>query len=419
MQNPRSPRLPPQASEPGLFRAAPLPIAALDDGQRLACLRLIRSENVGPVTFREIINRFGGAQAALDALPEIQRRFSRGKPIRICPRDTALAELEAAERIGAVPIFTIEPAYPAALAHVDVPPPLLYVKGRADLLNRDVCAIVGARNCSAAGTTLTRMFAARLGEAGYVVASGLARGVDGAAHDAALATGTIAVLAGGPDFVYPPEHAALQERISVEGCLVSELPPGFQPRAQDFPRRNRIISGISLGVIVMEAAKRSGTLITARMAAEQGRLVLAVPGHPLDPRAEGTNGLIRNGATMVTSADEVLEALASQSARTWQAHAPGVAEAAQAPRTLEPSRADSVAPPSPVETGRVPMAASGFDAPVERVAEALGPAPCDLDAVVRATGLDIGAVLAALLELSLAGRIEHHGAALVSLRREA
>jgi DNA processing protein len=259
---------------------APLPQAPLDSAQRLACLRLIRSDNVGPVTFRALINHFGGAEAALDALPDLSRRGGRAN-IRICPRDQAEAELEAAEAIGAQPLFTIEPGYPPALAAIEAPPPLLYIKGNAGHLVRPMVAIVGARNGSAAGQKLARHFAARLGAAGFVIASGLARGIDGAAHGAALETGTVAVLAGGPDNIYPPEHADLQRAIAEKGCLVSENPPGFMPRAQDFPRRNRIISGIALGVLIVEAARRSGTLITARMALEQGREVFAVPGHPL------------------------------------------------------------------------------------------------------------------------------------------
>lgn len=382
---------------------APLPVALLDDRQRLACLRLIRSENVGPVTFRELINHFGGAQAALDALPSLAAR-ARGRTLRICPSEAAEAELEAAARQGARPLFTIEPSYPEALAQLDVPPPMLYVRGRAELLNRPIAAIVGARNASAAGIKLTRLFAARLCEAGFVVASGLARGIDGAAHEASLAAGTVAVLAGGIDFVYPPEHANLHDRIADEGCLVSEQPPGFQPRAQDFPRRNRIISGISLGVVVMEAARRSGSLITARLAGEQGRIVLAVPGHPLDPRAEGTNGLIRQGATLVATPEHVIEALQPLAGRRLPI----------APMAAVPSPSSAIREPGGLAT---PIADGPADLQViEQVRSVLGPAPIDLDAVVRATGLATRQVRAALLELALAGEIEQHGHQLVSLK---
>ena len=422
---------PPNERTTSLFAAAPLPQAALDDAQRLACLRLIRSENVGPVTFRELINHFGGATAALEALPELSRRAGGKRPIRICPRDQAEAELEAAARIGARPVFTIEPSYPAALAHLDVPPPLLYVKGRAELLGRPIVAIVGARNGSAAGLKLTRNFAARLGEVGYVIASGLARGIDGAAHAAALATGTVAVLAGGVDFIYPPEHADLYARMAGDGCLISEQPPGFQPRGQDFPRRNRIISGISLAVVVVEAARRSGTLITARMAIEQGREVMAVPGHPLDPRAEGTNGLIKSGATLVTGPEDILEVLAPLVERGFsEGRVVGgfgtTALAAPAPPpAIERGRADG--PSAEARLHGVPhdagASAAGLDqgssaSVQDRVLGALGPAPVEFDELVRASGLSVQAVRAVLLDLAMAGRVEHHGRQLVSLKSE-
>jgi DNA processing protein len=377
---------------------APLPQAPLDDAQRLACLRLIRSDNVGPVTFRALINHFGGAEPALAALPALSRRGGRAN-IRICPREAAEAELAAAETIGARPLFTIEPGYPPALAAIDAPPPLLYVKGNAGHLARPMVAIVGARNGSAAGQKLARHFAARLGAAGFVIASGLARGIDGAAHEAALEHGTVAVLAGGIDNVYPPEHAALQRAIAERGCLLSENPPGFVPRAQDFPRRNRIISGIALGVLIVEAARRSGTLITARTAAEQGREVFAVPGHPLDPRAEGTNRLLKTGATMVTEPDDILEALRPmlREPAAWASPAP-----------LQP------APPGPM-TEREAEAAQVGAAERERLLAALGPAPVDIDELTRATGLGARAIQIALIELALAGRIERHGHQLVSL----
>jgi len=378
---------------------APLPQAHLDAAQRLACLRLIRSGNVGPVTFRELINQFGGAVEALDALPELSRRGGR-QQLRICPRAEAEAELEAAERIGARPLFTIEPGYPPALAVLPVPPPLLYVKGEVAHLLRPMLAIVGARNGSAAGQKLARLFAARIGAAGLVIASGLARGIDAAAHEAALATGTVAVVAGGLDVVYPPEHERLQAEIGERGCLVSEQPPGFAPRAKDFPRRNRIISGISLGVVIVEAARRSGTLITARMAAEQGREVFAVPGHPLDPRAEGTNRLLKTGATLVTEPDDVLEALA--------------------PMLRQPTSADFMPPDGAREPPGEPIEPSaalpeaGADTRA-RLLGALGPAPVDIDELARATGLPIRSIRIALIELDLAGRIERHGHQLVSL----
>jgi len=407
---------------------APLPVAALDDAGRLACLRLIRSENVGPVTFRELINHYGGAHEALAALPEIAQRAGRRRPLRICPAARAEAELIAAQKLDALPLFTIEPGYPAALAHLSVPPPLIYVKGRRELLQQDAVAVVGARNASAAGLAMARLLAKRCGEAGYVVVSGLARGIDGAAHEATLATGTIAVLAGGIDFVYPPENAALQARLGEEGCLVTEMPPGFQPRGQDFPRRNRIISGLSLGVVVIEAARRSGSLITAHAAAEQGREVMAVPGHPLDARSEGPNSLLKKpGVTMITSAADILEVLEPMRGRVGSAGADiAREEAAVWPRDSAETTIPVADEEKPAEASRI-QAAQGSASPAPRpavsqvdateaVLAVLGPAPATLDEVARATGLGVRDVRVALLELSLAGRVEQHGGQLVSAR---
>lgn len=378
------------------FTPAPLPVARLDRAERVACLRLIRSENVGPVAFRELINLYGGAQRALDALPEIARKGGRKRPVRVCPRDLAEAELAAAEKLGATPVFTIEPDYPAALAVLDAPPPMLFVKGRLSLLNTPAVAIVGSRLSSAAGVKLARQFAHELGHAGYTIVSGLARGIDGAAHEVALEMGTIAVLAGGLDNIYPPEHRDLQERIAARGCLVSEQPPGFTPRGADFPRRNRIISGISLGVLIVEAAARSGTLVTARYAAEQGRDVFAVPGHPLDPRAEGTNKLIKGGATLVTEAADLILALQPLT---------GLSEPRAAP--LERPAPSGLDPAPPPEFG---------DGERARVWQALGPAPADLDAVMAATGLPARLVQVAIMELELAGRIDRPGPGLFALK---
>ena len=387
--------------EHDLFAAAALPVAALDDAQRLACLRLIRSENVGPVTFRALINQYGGAQQALAALPEVGRRSGSGRALRVCPAARAEDELAATIKAGARILFSIEPGYPAALAFLDGSPPMLYAKGRVELLGGSIVAIVGSRQSSAAGVQLTRQLAAGLGAAGVVVASGLARGIDAAAHQAALGTGTIAVLAGGIDVVYPPEHGALQAEIGARGCLIAEQPLGFQPRAQDFPRRNRIISGIARAVVVVEAARRSGSLITARLAGEQGREVFAVPGHPLDPRAEGTNQLLKDGATMVTGPEDVLAALAAQSPLD------------PAPRTqrlppAEPGLSDVAAP---VQLDEQETAEA-----IDAVVRALGPAPVALDELARTTALPIRIVQVAALELALAGRVEFHGAQLVSLK---
>jgi DNA processing protein len=387
----------PKRDQSDLFTPAPLPIAELGAEQRLACLRLIRSDNVGPVTFRELINHYGGAEQALEALPELARRG--GRTLRICPRDRAERELEAAAKIGARPVFTIEPGYPALLAHVDAPPPAVYVKGREGLLSQPAIAIVGSRQASAAGLTLARRFAALLGQRGLVTVSGLARGIDAAVHEASLASGTIAVLAGGIDFVYPPENARLQAAIAETGCLVTEMPPGFEPRAKDFPRRNRLVSGMAHGVVVIEAARRSGTLSTARMAAEQGREVFAVPGHPLDPRAEGTNHLLKSGATLVTSADDVLDAMAPVLAGSE------VVQESSAAYASEPD------PPLPL---RPPPLIGGSDR--ERVLDAMGPNPIAVDDLARATELGPRELRIILMELDLAGRIERHGQGLVSLR---
>ncbi len=377
-----------------LFAAAPLPVAVLDDAQRLACLRLIRSDNVGPVTFRELINHYGGAEAALDALPDLARRGGNRARIRITPKADAERELERAARVGATPLFTIEPGYPPALAAIDAPPPLVYIKGEAALTSRPAVAIVGSREASAAGHKLTRLFAYSIAAAGYVIVSGLARGIDAIAHEASLASGTIAVVAGGVDIIYPPENAALHAAIAERGTILSEMPPGFQPRAKDFPRRNRLIAGLSLGVVVMEAAKRSGTLVTARLAGEIGREVFAVPGHPLDPRAEGTNLLLKRGATIATTPDDVIEALMPISGL--------------APRAFAEPPAVFSAPTPPLPLPQLD------DDDISRVLEALGPAPCDLDALARATGLSPRALGVVLMELDLAGRIVRHGSQLVS-----
>ncbi len=399
----------PKPEQSELFSPAPLPIAALSDAERLACLRLIRSENVGPVTFRELINHFGGAQNALDALPELSRRGGFGRPVRVCPAPDAERELENARRCGAISLFTIEPGYPAMLARIDAPPPTLYVKGRLELLNKPTVAIVGSRQCSAAGTQLAQRFAHDLGKSGLVVVSGLARGIDRAAHEASLASGTIAVLAGGLDWIYPREHADLQRVIGEQGCLLTDRPPGFNPREKDFPRRNRFIAGLSYGVVIVEAALRSGTLTTARYANDLGREVFSVPGHPLDPRAEGTNRLIKQGATLVTDAEDVIETLQpiiGQQAFRETVGETDFASAPETPRTF----------PHPMSPTVAVRRKPDGPADISAVLAALSPAPIAVDAIARGTGLAIQSVQIALLELDLAGRIERHGLSLVSLK---
>ena len=341
-------------------------------------LRLARTENVGPVAFAQLIARYGEASLALAALPDLARRGGRVSPLGVPPVEDVMRELEAGQALGARLIASCEADFPAALAAVDPPPPLLWARGDAALLNRSSIAVVGARVASAGGQRFARGLAAELGAAGHVVVSGMARGIDGAAHEGALPTGTVAVLGGGIDDIYPHEHRDLYQRIIAEGCVVSENIPGRTATARDFPRRNRVISGLSRAVVVVEAELRSGSLITARLAAEQGREVLAVPGSPLDPRARGTNDLIRQGAALCEGAEDVLRALE------------GIGG------LREPDR--PYAPP--------PVADAEVDAARERVAALLSPTPVSRDEVVRAAGAPTPVVLAALTELALAGRAE-------------
>src|SRR6266853_600819 len=282
----------------------------LTDEQRIDWLRLIRSDNVGPRTVRALINHFGSARLALDRLPDLARRGGAPRPGRICSEEDARTELAASKRHGVSLVAPGEAGYPPRLAVLDDAPPLLGVRGAFEALMRPMIAIVGSRNASGAGLKFAGQLARDLGEAGFVIASGLARGIDQAAHRASLTGGTVAMLAGGHDKVYPHEHEELLGTIiETGGAAISEMPLGHVPRARDFPRRNRLISGAALGVVVVEAAHRSGSLITARMAAEQGREVFAVPGSPLDPRAAGTNDLIKQGATLTTEAADVVRAI--------------------------------------------------------------------------------------------------------------
>ncbi len=365
----------------------------MSDRTRLAWLRLIRSENVGPVTFRQLINLFGSASAALEALPDLARRGGAKARIRIASEAEVERETAVARAFGARFVTSGEAEYPARLATVEGAPPLLAVKGGSGVLRRPIVAIVGARNASLAGRKMAANLAAGLGLSGFVVASGLARGIDAAAHQASLDTGTVAVFAGGLDRLYPPENAALAARIvETGGALVSEMPFGWEPRARDFPRRNRLVSGMSLGVVVIEAAARSGSLHTARFAAEQGREVFAVPGSPLDPRAEGTNELIRNGATLVATAAHVVEGLTSILGRL-----PDLAD------MREDDDTDLDRPLDASDDAR------------RLVLEALGPTPTAIDDIRRATGVRPGELQLILMELTLAGRLERQGGGKVSL----
>ncbi len=361
----------------------------LSDAQRLDWLRLIRSDNVGPRTFRSLINHFGSASVALERLPDLARRGGAARAGRICSADDAQREIDLGRKMGIMLVAPGEPGYLLRLADIDDAPPLLGIRGKADALMRPMIAIVGSRNASGAGLKFAERLARDLGDAGFVIVSGLARGIDQAAHRASATSGTVAVLAGGHDKIYPPEHEDLLFALLDNGGAISEMPLGHVPRARDFPRRNRLISGAALGVVVIEAAHRSGSLITARMAAEQGREVFAVPGSPLDPRAAGTNDLIKQGAALVTEAADVINAVAPIMER-------------------------------PIELpSREPDDISSFDEPDHsdraRVVALLGPSPVGIDDLIRLAGTSASTVRIVLLELELAGRLERHGGGLVSM----
>ncbi len=358
------------------------------EAERIDRLRLIRSDNVGPRTYRSLVRHFGSVRAALERLPEFARRGGASRPQRIPSEADARSELEACARLGVRLIAPGEDGYPPRLSELNDAPPLLGVRGIHEVLMRPIIAIVGSRNASAAGLKFAQVLAHDLADAGFVVASGLARGIDQAAHRASLEGGTLAVLAGGHDRIYPPEHTDLLTAILGHGAAISEMPLGHVARAHDFPRRNRLVSGASLGVIVVEAALRSGSLITARLANEQGREVFAVPGSPLDPRAAGTNGLIKQGATLITEASDVIEAVEPIMGRR--------------PIELREDDAEPLAP-DPDEAER------------ERVVSLLGPTPVQLDDLIRLSGASPAVVRTVLLELELAGRLERHGGGLISL----
>ena len=400
----------------------------LSDRQRLDWLRLIRSESIGPRSFRSLMNRFGGAAAALDALPDLARQA--GRTIRICPAGEAERELGGLSRQGGRFIALGEAGYPVPLQAIDSAPPLLAVLGRAEVLQRSGVALVGSRNASAAGMKFTARLARELGEADFNVVSGLARGIDTAAHEASLETGTVAVLAGGIDQIYPPQNIPLARRILEHGAIVSEMPLGWVARARDFPRRNRLVSGLSLGTVVIEAARRSGSLITARFANEQGRLVFAVPGSPLDPRAEGGNHLIREGAMLCAEAAHVIEALqplrqrepgAQMLLREQPRDPAGEAmwDELDLPEVLPApdftGQDEDAAPLAPASV--VVETADGLQ--LKRVVlDLLGATPVALDDLVRASGQGAGAVNRTLVELELDGEITRHpGGLLTRLRR--
>ena len=380
-----------------------MPRRKLTDTEMIDWLRLIRSDGVGPVTFRELLGHFGTAAAALDALPELARRGGRRVPLRLYPRDSAEREIEALARIGGRFLAGAEPDYPEALRAVDDAPPVLSLFGDPGLLARRSVAVVGARNASTNGRKLAEDIARDLGAAGLVVVSGLARGIDTAAHKGSLAGGTVAVLAGGVDVPFPPENEGLYHEVAAQGLVVAEQPPETRPLARHFPRRNRIISGLSLGVLVVEAAPRSGSLITARFALEQGREVMAVPGSPLDPRCRGTNHLIRQGAVLAESAADVLEALKDMLG-------PGQPPRSQLTEPVPAGFAASAAGPAITESGE-----AGLDAARTELEVQLGPSPVEVDELLRQCRLPAAVLRTALLEMELAGRLERHPGNKVSL----
>ncbi|MSO89780.1 MAG: DNA-protecting protein DprA [Rhodospirillaceae bacterium] len=365
----------------------------LDARERLDWLRLTRTDHVGPITFFQLLRRFGSAGAALAALPDLAKRGGRRATIKLYPARDAEAEIEACRKQGVTLVAWAEPDYPAPLAAVEDAPPLVMLRGAAALLSRPIVAIVGARNASANGVRFARQLAADLGRAGLIVVSGLARGIDTGAHEGAFSTGTVAVMAGGVDVPYPPENAALLARIAASGAALSELPLGTTPVARHFPRRNRIISGLAAGVVVVEASLHSGSLITARMALEQGREVLAVPGSPLDPRCRGSNDLIRKGATLVESAEDVMNALGAIAA---------------------PSRIVPEGRPDPSAAARAPGEDSMAEAR-ELILSKLSPTPTPVDEIIRQCQLSPTVVSGVFLELELAGRLARHLGNQVSL----
>lgn len=356
-------------------------------GSDLARLRLIRSPRIGPVTYRQLIARFGTAEAALDALPALAMRGGGAAPA-IADVAAARREMAAAARLGARYLFLGDPDYPPLLAELENAPAAMLVRGDIRLAHRSCVAMVGARNASAAACRFARQLAQGLAEAGATVVSGLARGIDTAAHHGSIGEGTVGVIASGIDIAFPPENRELQERVAVEGLLIAEQPPGTEPLARHFPSRNRIIAGLAQGTVVVEAAPRSGSLITARIAAEAGREVMAVPGSPLDPRAQGCNLLIREGATLVQNVEDILEAI----------------------RPI-----DSRAVRSPVSGFGGEPAAEPDDAGRRQIEALLGPVPVPVDELIRQAGLPPAAVQLVLLELELAGRLERHAGGRVSL----
>ncbi|NCC21550.1 MAG: DNA-protecting protein DprA [Alphaproteobacteria bacterium] len=371
-------------------------LTPLSDNERLDWLRLIRTESVGPLTFYRLVERFGSASRALEALPELAKKGGRAKPLIPCPAARAEKELETLTRYGARLVTVADGDYPLALSALEDAPPVLTVLGNPALLNTRCIGMVGARNASYNGKKFASKLAGELGVAGFTVVSGLARGIDTAAHQGSLSTATIAVIAGGIDVVYPQENKALYNDIREKGLIVAENPFGFAPRPQDFPRRNRIVSGVSEGVVVVEASLRSGSLITARLAAEQGRDVFAVPGFPLDPRADGPNKLIRDGATLVRNAADIVDSLDGFSAKSLR-------EGGFSPFMYEPEEELAV------------IDGNGDEEAGALVLQNLSHSPVAVDELIHACHVSIPAVQKILLELELAGRLTRHPGGKVSL----
>jgi len=400
-----------------LKRPQPVAVSPPSAAETLDALRLARSRNVGPSTWVRLVRRFGSPGRALEALPDLAGRGG-AHGVTVASLGQAERELQAGAEAGATLLVWGRAGYPAALARIPDPPPVLWVRGDPRALSRPSIAIVGARNASAVGLRMARALAADLGRQCLWTVSGLARGVDGAAHDAALSVadeggGTVAAVAGCVRDVYPSDHAALAERIAEAGAVVSEAPIGLAPQGRHFPRRNRVIAGLSRAVILIEAAARSGSLITADFALEQGREVLAVPGSPLDPRSEGGNALIRQGAVLVRHAEDVIEAL--------EAAAASVLDDEEAPPALPPAEAGT--PPGLSEPdapfSRPPLAAAPDDAALRaQVRELLGLAPVEEDELARLSGAPLSALADVLLELELAGRLDRRPGGLVALLPE-
>jgi DNA processing protein len=371
--------------------------SGLDSIEKLARLRLIRSENVGPITFFKLLERFKTAKDALNALPSLAKNGGREARLKVYPQSKAEDEIANVEKSQVAMVHWGEPMYPRLLVHIDDPPPILFVRGHTSLLTKKAVGFVGSRNASINGRRFAQAIAKAIGEAGYLIVSGMARGIDAAAHEGSLATGTLAILGGGVDVVYPREHRKLYDELLEKGAVCSEVPLGVTPQARHFPRRNRIISGISRGVVVLEAGARSGSLITARMALEQGREVFAVPGSPQDPRVKGTNMLIRQGAQLTENAADVIETLGGMM-----------------PCSLAERRQDSL-----LHQREVPVNDTVNDTDVEHAREQiitlLDYGPTDTDGIIRAGDIHAGTVATVLLELELAGQLERHNGNRVSL----